>query len=284
MRWMLFGSTLGACAALQVLGRFAGSTLVLRSTTHVPPTWGERFNATIVWTWCFRISQRAPGTSRVHLRVRGRMSPLWFAALGGEPCAVPCGRATTGAGGYGRGMSEKTRTDISVRVLIHALDQAGDVLDRVHADDLLKPTPCDEWSVAALVDHLVATPARFLARMRGEEPDWSAEPPHLEHGWGPEFRNHADDLVHAWHELREAPATPAEWQVAELAVHTWDLATAIGLSVEGLDPEVAETALEFMRASLRPESRGHAFGAEQPAPPDAGPYAQLAAFAGRATG
>ena len=181
-------------------------------------------------------------------------------------------------------MRAKTRTYDSVRVLIHALDQAGDVLDQVHTDDLLSPTPCDKWSVSALVDHLVATPSRFLARMRDEELDWSAEPPHLEHGWGPEFRNHADDLVHAWHELEGAPPTPAQWQVAELAVHTWDLATAIGLSVDGLDPEVAETALEFMRASLRPELRGQAFGPEQPAQPDAGPYARLAAFAGRVTG
>lgn len=181
-------------------------------------------------------------------------------------------------------MNATVGTDDSVRVLLRALDQAGDVLDHLHADDLPKPTPCDEWSVSALVDHLVATPARFLAQMRGEELDWSAEPPHLEHGWGPQFRNHADDLVHAWHGLDDDPPTPPQWQVAELAVHTWDLATAIGLPVDGLDPEVAETGLEFMRANLRAELRGQAFGPEQPAPPDAGPYALLAAFAGRVTG
>jgi uncharacterized protein (TIGR03086 family) len=181
-------------------------------------------------------------------------------------------------------MSAKTGTDDSVRVLIHALDQAGDVLDQVHADDLLGPTPCDGWSVSALIDHLVAAPVQFLARMKGEELEWSAVPPHVAHSWGPEFRNHADDLVHAWHQLEGDPPTPAKWQIAELAAHTWDLATAIGLPVDGLDPEVAETGLGFMRASLRPEQRGQAFAPEQPAPPDAGPYAQLAAFAGRVTG
>src|SRR4051812_47077245 len=178
-------------------------------------------------------------------------------------------------------MSATTGGDGGVRVLIHALDQAGDVLDQVHADDLASPTPCSDWTVATLVDHLVATPARFLAMMRGDEIDWSAPPAHLEQGWGPEFRNHADDLVHAWHELEGDPTVPAPWQVAEVAVHTWDLATAIGSAVSGLDREVAETALEFMRANLRPELRGEAFGPEQPAPPDAGPYAELAAFAGR---
>ena len=181
-------------------------------------------------------------------------------------------------------MSAKSGADVRVRVLIHALDQAGDVLDQVHPPHLRGPTPCHDWDVSALVDHLVVTPARFLTMMKGEQPDWSAKPPHVAHGWGPEFRNHADDLVHAWHELDGDPPMPVEWQVAEIAVHTWDLATAIGLPVERLDREVAETGLEFMRASLRPELRGQAFGAEQPAPPDAGPYAALAAFAGRTVG
>jgi uncharacterized protein (TIGR03086 family) len=181
-------------------------------------------------------------------------------------------------------MDSNAETADSVRILIRALDQAGDVLDHVHADALLNPTPCDEWNVSALVDHLVETPRKFLAGMRREEVDWSAVPRHLENGWGPEFRNRADDLVHAWHELEGDPPMPAQWQVAELAVHTWDLATAIGMPVDRLDPEVAETGLEFMSTNLGADMRGQAFGPEQSAPPDAGPYARLAAFAGRATG
>jgi hypothetical protein len=55
-------------------------TLVLRSTSHVPPGWHERYDATIVWTWCFSLTATDEGT-RVHLRVRGRMTPWWFAAL-----------------------------------------------------------------------------------------------------------------------------------------------------------------------------------------------------------
>lgn len=54
--------------------------LVLRSTTHVPPGWDEKYDTRIVWTWCFILTPEATGT-RVHLRVRGRMSPRWFAAL-----------------------------------------------------------------------------------------------------------------------------------------------------------------------------------------------------------
>lgn len=55
--------------------------LVLRSTTHVPPGWRERFGAEILWTWAFVLTDLPDGTTRVHLRVRGRMSPWWFAGL-----------------------------------------------------------------------------------------------------------------------------------------------------------------------------------------------------------
>ena len=92
---------------------------------------------------------------------------------------------------------------------------------------------------------------------------------------------HADDLIHAWHMLDGDPPVPASWQVAELAVHTWDLATAIGFPLDRLDPEVAEVGSGFMRENMTPERRGDAFGDEVEAPADAGPYDALAAFAGR---
>lgn len=59
----------------------APHTLVLRSNTHVPPGWGERFGAEIDWTWSLRVTAHAGSSARVHLRVRGRMSPRWFELL-----------------------------------------------------------------------------------------------------------------------------------------------------------------------------------------------------------
>jgi len=53
--------------------------LVLHSTTHVPPGWGERFGASIDWTWCFSLTDVGRQT-RLHLRVRGRMAPWWLLA------------------------------------------------------------------------------------------------------------------------------------------------------------------------------------------------------------
>ena len=64
-------------------------------------------------------------------------------------------------------------------------------------------------------------------------------------------------------------------------MHTWDLATAIGRSTGEFDAEVAERGLAFMRANLTEDTRGSAFGPEQPAPEAADAYQGIAAFAGR---
>jgi len=170
----------------------------------------------------------------------------------------------------------------AVRALSHALDQTGDVLSQVRHDDLEHPTPCREWDVQRLVDHLVVTPGRFLTMMKGEQPDWSAEPPRIEEDWAGAFRAAADDLLHAWHQLNDEDGpVSADWQMAELAVHTWDLAQAIGRTTSDLDAEVAERGLAFMRANLTADKRGPAFGPEQEAAEGGTPYDRIAAFAGR---
>jgi uncharacterized protein (TIGR03086 family) len=171
-----------------------------------------------------------------------------------------------------------------VRVLARALDQAGDVLDHVAPDQARLPTPCGDWDLGTLMDHLLDAPRRFLAMMRGERVDWSAPAPHVAEEWGPAFHVAADDLVHAWHEHPDAGAVQTDWQTAEVAVHTWDVATAIGWPTGRLDPEVAQRALAFLRANLTGADRGPAFGPPQPAPGGSGPYEELAAYAGRSVG
>ena len=174
-----------------------------------------------------------------------------------------------------------TTQNDAVVVLSRALDQAGDVLARVHEDQLTRPTPCNDWDVARLIAHLVAAPTRFLAAMRGETPDWTTEPPPVGSEWAPVFRVGADDLIHAWHQQGEqAQPRMVDWQTAELAVHTWDLAQATGQSTR-LDPGVAERALAFLAAGLTEDNRGDAFDRAVAVEDDAPVYHRLAAYAGR---
>ena len=169
----------------------------------------------------------------------------------------------------------------SVSVLSHALDQAGDVLAGVHADQLAQPTPCGDWDVATLIGHLVSAPVRFLEMARGGQPDWSAAPHRATSNWVADFRSNAEDLIHHWHQAGDAVDTgQVDWQTAEIAVHTWDVTRATGQSPPLL-PEVAERGLAFMSAMLTPANRGQAFAPAVPVPDDAPVYDRLAAFAGR---
>jgi uncharacterized protein (TIGR03086 family) len=170
----------------------------------------------------------------------------------------------------------------ALAVLSSSLDQLGDLLVHVDGEALDKPTPCSSWTLGDLADHVVAAPGKFAVMARGEQPDWSASPPHLEEGWSTAFRSSADDLMHLLHQAAGDGDGPGpEWQTAEFAVHTWDLARALGRSTDDLDPEVAEQGLAFMKANLKTEMRGEAFGPEQPAPTDGDAYDAIAAFAGR---
>jgi uncharacterized protein (TIGR03086 family) len=175
-----------------------------------------------------------------------------------------------------------TNRDDELAVLSRGLDQAAGVLDSVTDDDLETATPCHDWSVAALVDHLVQAPAKFAGMVRGEEVDWAAPTPHVGDDRAEVFRSASESLLGAWADAADTkvPMGP-DWQSAEIAVHTYDLATALGRPTKDFDPEVASRGLAFMRANLTDDNREPAFEAEQKAPDGADAYQEIAAFAGR---
>ncbi|WP_448624346.1 TIGR03086 family metal-binding protein [Geodermatophilus sp. URMC 64] len=173
-------------------------------------------------------------------------------------------------------------SDDDPAVLRRALDQLAVLLDDVPRAALGDGTPCEQWTVRDLVDHIVAAPTRFTRMVRGEPIDWSAPTPSAGDDPAAAFRSHADELVRAWRD-RDAGNAPValDWLCAEFAVHTWDLAEATGRSTGALDAEVAERGLAFMQANLTEDNRSVAFGPEQPAPDGADAYQRAAAFAGR---
>jgi uncharacterized protein (TIGR03083 family) len=180
-------------------------------------------------------------------------------------------------------MSDPSSNDPSDRSSTDALNtglqQVDALLEAVGPDDLGRPTPCPDWSVSDLVDHLVQAPRKFARMTRGEDVDWSAPTPHEDDALSA-YRQHAEELRAALAENPDAPPGP-DWQCSEIAVHTWDLATALGRPTADLDPDVAERGLAFMQASLNDENRAPAFESEQPAPPESDAYGRIAAFAGR---
>jgi uncharacterized protein (TIGR03086 family) len=162
-------------------------------------------------------------------------------------------------------------------IVTRGLDQLVALLDAVTPEDVGRATPCSQWTVADLSDHIVNSVAGMATMARGGQPDWAAS-------------THHDDPVSALHRegraLVQALAAsdssfPEGMAAAELAVHAYDLATALGRPTADLDPEVAEVGHSFMTSSMTDDMRGDAFGPARPAPADADAYQRIAAFAGR---
>jgi uncharacterized protein (TIGR03086 family) len=166
---------------------------------------------------------------------------------------------------------------MTTSIVTRGLDQLGGLLGAVTPDDVGRATPCSEWTVADLSDHIVNSTAGMAAMARGGEPDWSATPHHDDPAAALDREGSA--LVAA---LSSADTQfPEGMAAAELAVHAYDLATAIGRPTGDLDPEVADVGYAFMSSSMSDDMRGDAFGPAQPAPADADAYERIAAFAGR---
>ena len=166
---------------------------------------------------------------------------------------------------------------MTTSIVTRGLDQLGDLLNAVTPEDVERATPCSRWTVADLSDHIVNSTAGMATMARGGQPDWGVS---THHG------DPAAALDREGRALLEAldagdGAFPEGMAAAELAVHAYDLATALGKGTADLDPEVAEAGYAFMSSSMTDEMRGDAFGPEQPAPADADTYQRIAAFAGR---
>jgi uncharacterized protein (TIGR03086 family) len=186
-----------------------------------------------------------------------------------------------------------TEASEALERLDRALNQAGTVISRVRPGQEHLPTPCTDWDVRELVNHVVADVRQFSAGVGGEAAD-KPEGDLIDDDWEGAYRRAAADLMSAWRQdgVLERPVktpmgeVPATWrignQVADLVVHAWDIAVATGQSTE-LDPELGEASLAWGRENLKPEFRGEGkqFAEEVPVEGDAPLHDRLAAFFGR---
>lgn len=182
--------------------------------------------------------------------------------------------------------------------LVAAYAHAARVAGAVRADQLGGPTPCPDYDVASLVDHLVGAGWRAVSVGRGETPTGEGEFPHVELTEAPgQLHQAGEEAGRAWSDDRLTSTTTMPWgetytgstlvdmYLAELVAHAWDLAMATGQPVD-CDEELAADALAGARVMLRPEYRdamgpGSPYGAEQPAGEGASTLERFAAFTGR---
>lgn len=163
------------------------------------------------------------------------------------------------------------------------------VLANVSPDELGAPTPCSEWTVADLIEHVVGGNERVGQWAGADEPP-PARPDSL-------IEAHLASATSAQQVFARPGGMTAMFELpigtlpgsvvigmrsTDVLTHAWDLAAATGQSTD-LDPELSAYLLSAARERLRPDFRGHGkpFGAEQPCPADRPPADQLAAFLGR---
>jgi uncharacterized protein (TIGR03086 family) len=171
------------------------------------------------------------------------------------------------------------------------LGQVGPLLAGVVAtitvEQLNRPTPCAEFSVRGVLEHMIGGATVFAAAYRGQNP---AEPDvtDVPAGFGPAL----DDLAAAMSApgaldrtitapFGEVPGdTFARFVVLDGLVHGWDLATATGQPYDPPAELVAEVD-GFACQTLDPLRDGQTFAAAVEPAPDATPIERLAAYTGR---
>jgi len=181
-----------------------------------------------------------------------------------------------------------------------ALDMAQSDLDkalrRVGHDQWTLPTPCSEWSVYEVANHIVAAGDYFMAMLDGASKEDA-----LERLLAPDVLQ--PDPVSAFvaqrPALRSAFAGPGAMErtghwvfgdltgeqllhgcVAETTIHTWDITRATG-NDQRPDPELAEIALATIR-QLAPIFVANGFAAPSiEVAPDAPVQDRLIACSGR---
>lgn len=176
--------------------------------------------------------------------------------------------------------------------LRRALDRTAAVVAAVSEDQLGLPTPCPDFDVRGLVNHLVAGNLMFAAVANGDQLDLSVfDEDNLDDDPAAAYRRSAQATLAAWQRpgaLDENLAfgnmpgdTVIRLHLTEELTHGWDLARATGQDAM-MDPHLAEIALEAMRKVPPDLVRGaQNFGPEVACDAGAPPHERLVAFLGR---
>lgn len=171
-----------------------------------------------------------------------------------------------------------------------------EVVRNVKPDQYSLPTPCSDWDVRALANHLTfwsAYVSEQAARKQPEPADGVAEGDDFTRGDWPElYMGQLDKAVAAWSQpgawtgntflaTWELPAQEiGGMMLGELVVHGWDLARATGQELACAE-DVADAALVLMAGMAEQGRQQGVFGAEVPVPGSAPALHRALGLAGR---
>lgn len=161
-----------------------------------------------------------------------------------------------------------------------AVDQAGVCVHHVHADQLTNPTPCSEWDLKTLLNHIVYELSWV--------PDLLAGKTVAEVGTAYDGDLLGDDPVAAWEKAKAAAKSAvetvdlnatvhlsygdvsAEHYIREIAsdmsVHGWDVGQSEQCNII-IDNDVAQATYDFMLPRSKELRASNLFGTEVPTTP-----------------
>jgi uncharacterized protein (TIGR03086 family) len=176
-----------------------------------------------------------------------------------------------------------------------AADAAAHTVGNVQASQFGRPTPCADWDVHTLLNHLIVWTSYSLeARAHGDsvgqdviDRDFAADP-----GFAAGYRAQLDRALAAW-------SDPARWEgslnvmgtptpaadvaalnIAEMVLHGWDLAAATGQAYTVSEP-AAGAALRAVEANAELFRQYKGFAEPVQVPPGASVLDRVLASSGR---
>ena len=185
----------------------------------------------------------------------------------------------------------------TLKTMQQVIDQTTKIVDGISPSQLGNPTPCTEWTVRDVLNHVTGGATMFATCIeQGSVPDdllgQLMGGDNLGDDYKGAFQKAAQHALDAGNEkgalekmvklpFGEMPAGVAlNIAIFDVTTHAADLAYATGQTIE--DTALLETALEAGRQMITSELRvPGVFDNEQPAPANAGPTERLLAFAGR---
>jgi uncharacterized protein (TIGR03086 family) len=192
-------------------------------------------------------------------------------------------------------------TAIALADFDRCLDSFTLLVEGVRPEQWHGPTPCAEWDVRQLLDHMISGNRMFAALAGGERPEGTQGLLELRARVAPgpdedpeeAFRASGRRLLEVFSDPDFAEGTYAtpigersgdfviQMRITETLIHGWDLARATG-QTPAFSEAIAEQTLANMRLNLADRPRDpRGFGMEVPVPADAPAIDRLAGFVGR---
>jgi len=167
------------------------------------------------------------------------------------------------------------------------------VVRGIDDEQLSEPTPCTEFQVRDLLNHLFLVVVNFQALATKQQVDFDTKPDFLTGDWRARFADETRKLVEAWSDPAALEGTSprmglpqaavANLVLVDLTVHGWDLSRGTGQAYAP-SPEVVAAVTPFTEQMAPLGRQRGTFGEMTEFPPDADEFTRLLSLTGRKAG